>query len=179
MIRDSNNRLDNSIISLCKLIMIDSHENHDELVDFEKIMNGIMVSVKGQPGSDQVKLRLDVAPDLNFRSNEEMIYSVIYNLVLNSIKYKRRIDDAFVNVLVFRRKDNLIIEVSDNGEGIQKDLQQKVFNMFFRGNEKATGIGLGLYIVKNIVEKLKGTISMESEEGQGTSMTVVLPYDAP
>jgi len=60
----------------------------------------------------------------------------------------------------------------DNGIGINQDLQEKVFNMFFRATEKSEGAGLGLYIVKEAIDKLGGTIEMKSTFGQGTQFTM-------
>ncbi|MDB5258408.1 MAG: signal transduction histidine kinase, partial [Chitinophagaceae bacterium] len=61
---------------------------------------------------------------------------------------------------------------SDNGVGISKDSQKYIFDMFFKANENANGTGLGLYIVKTTVEKLQGSILLESEPGKGSTFTV-------
>ena len=63
----------------------------------------------------------------------------------------------------------------DNGIGIAKEYQNDVFNMFFRGTENAEGSGLGLYIVKQTVDKMKGQISLESDYGKGTEIVLKVP----
>jgi signal transduction histidine kinase len=65
--------------------------------------------------------------------------------------------------------------VADNGEGIQPEMKEKIFDMFFRGNSKAYGSGLGLYIAKESAIKLGGSISVESEYGKGTTFVLELP----
>jgi signal transduction histidine kinase len=70
-----------------------------------------------------------------------------------------------------------MVQIEDNGEGIPENLQRNVFDMFFRGNTKSSGTGLGLYIVKNAVEKSGGRIILESEENRGTIFTVYLPLN--
>ena len=67
------------------------------------------------------------------------------------------------------------IKIEDNGIGIPEKEKAKVFNMFYRANEQSKGSGLGLYIVKETVEKLEGTITLKSEEGQGTTFEIYLP----
>jgi len=68
-----------------------------------------------------------------------------------------------------------IFQISDNGLGIPKKYQNKIFDMFYRANEGSKGSGIGLYIVKNAVEKLGGTVNFKSELGKGTVFTLTLP----
>ena len=65
--------------------------------------------------------------------------------------------------------------VKDNGIGISKELQEKIFDMFFRGSENSDGSGLGLYIVKESVEKLNGTINVNSVPGKGSEFRILIP----
>ena len=67
------------------------------------------------------------------------------------------------------------ITFADNGIGIEKDNLPKIFDMFYRATEQSNGSGIGLYIVKNTIEKLGGSIAVESEVGTGTTFTIILP----
>jgi len=69
----------------------------------------------------------------------------------------------------------VVLEVEDNGQGIAQEHQVKIFEMFFRATPNASGRGLGLYILKRSVDKLKGTIDIKSEIGLGSTFTVKLP----
>jgi len=69
----------------------------------------------------------------------------------------------------------VVIKIKDNGQGIDPTLQEKVFEMYFRGNERSKGNGLGLYIVKKAVEKLNGDVELISSVGGGATFKVVLP----
>jgi len=62
--------------------------------------------------------------------------------------------------------------------GIDQPSQEKIFDMFYRGNDKSKGAGLGLYIVKSAVEKLNGSITVKSKLGEGSEFTVLLPVPA-
>ena len=68
------------------------------------------------------------------------------------------------------------IQVEDNGQGIATEYHNKIFDMFFRANEQSKGSGLGLYIVKEALMKLSGSIKLESTLGVGTTFTIVLPH---
>lgn len=65
--------------------------------------------------------------------------------------------------------------ISDNGQGIDGDLLPKIFDMFFRGTNQSRGSGLGLYIVKETVERLAGDVSVQSDYGKGTIFTLTIP----
>jgi PAS domain S-box-containing protein len=101
---------------------------------------------------------------------------LIHNLLSNAIKFAdlgKSSPAAKITVAI--RRGIIEIEMNDNGIGILSDHQTKVFDMFFRGSELSEGSGLGLYIVKKIVQKLKGSVELRSELGKGTTLTVLLP----
>jgi signal transduction histidine kinase len=72
-----------------------------------------------------------------------------------------------------------VITFEDNGVGIDPDLQKYIFDMFYRANEKSDGSGIGLYIVKQAVEKLNGSINVKSKKGDGTKFQVIIPNGKP
>jgi signal transduction histidine kinase len=71
--------------------------------------------------------------------------------------------------------EHLVIEVEDNGQGIPAEHHDKIFQIFYRATQNANGSGLGLYILKRSVDRLKGTISIQSEISIGSTFTVKLP----
>lgn len=119
--------------------------------------------------------------DVNFDSNEKL-YSdkarvgiLLKNIIGNSVKYKRDNVASHISFSMYRRNGKISLVVKDNGEGISEANKDKIFNMFFRGTTASVGTGLGLYICKEIVAKLEGAISVDSQLGVGTTMTVILP----
>jgi len=103
------------------------------------------------------------------------INTLMKNLIGNAVKYNRRnIEHPFVKVKISRTKSNIIIKVIDSGEGISEKSIGKIFDMFYRGTSSSVGTGLGLYICKEILNKINGTISVESEINKGTTMTLFL-----
>jgi signal transduction histidine kinase len=102
---------------------------------------------------------------------------VLLNLIGNAIKYTP--DGGRIQVCVRQTDDKVVFEVEDNGLGIPKAAQAKLFQRFYRvkmkGTEDIEGTGLGLSLVKAIVEQHQGTIEVDSEEGRGSVFRVQLP----
>ncbi len=98
------------------------------------------------------------------------------NLISNAIKY-RRLENIFSEINIKITIDHLRAEIifSDNGIGISESNLAKIFEMFYRATEQSDGSGIGLYIVKNAVEKLGGQIYVASRIGQGTRFNIILP----
>lgn len=104
------------------------------------------------------------------------ITAVLRNLIGNSVKYRRKnIDTPFVNCELIHEKSKLVCIISDNGEGISETDMPKIFDMFYRGNTNTVGTGLGLYICREVVNKLGGEMRIESVLGAGTYVTVRIP----
>jgi PAS domain S-box-containing protein len=119
--------------------------------------------------------------DLNFQGDAE-IYSdkarvsiLLKNIIGNSVKYGREGVVSHISFRMHSQNGKITMSVADNGQGISEANKDKIFNMFFRGTTASVGTGLGLYICKEIVAKLGGSISVDSQLGVGTTMTVVLP----
>jgi signal transduction histidine kinase len=104
---------------------------------------------------------------------------VFFNLIENSIFYKttQKNGTPKIDVIVTNSTNGISILVEDNGVGIDKDVKPKIYDMFFKGNEKSKGSGLGLYIVSRALRTMKGTIEVESEVNHFTRFTINLPLD--
>ena len=133
--------------------------------------------ISPQADAKHVKVHVDTDP-LYAYGNAALLSELIMNLLDNAVKYNHEGGDVYAR-LSPEGEDKMILTVSDTGIGIPKDKQGRVFERFYRAEEsrnKATGgSGLGLAICKHIVEKHKGMLSIESTEGEGTTVTVVLP----
>lgn len=105
---------------------------------------------------------------------------LIHNILSNAIKYADKSKaESSIYLSVVSNEDNICIIVADNGIGIAHHLQSKIFDMFYRATNLSAGSGLGLYIVREIINKLKGSIKIESEEFVGTTVTLNIPNMKP
>ena len=109
-------------------------------------------------------------------TDQYRLQSVLKNLISNAIKYHNpEAKTSWIKVAVSTNDNRIQIKVSDNGMGIGANCVDKVFDMFYRASEKSSGSGLGLYIVKETVEKLGGSITVSSKEKAGTTFSMVVP----
>ncbi len=152
-----------------------SMDNSDS-IDFNGLISEIIDSIKYHPSAQGVDFRVEINQLDEFRSNRMNIKTVLSNLISNAFKYQREEESGkFVKVIGDVTSSQAKITVSDNGVGIKEDKKEEVFNMFYRAKQDNTGTGLGLFIVSEAIEKLGGTINLESEYGKGTEITLKLP----
>ena len=148
-----------------------------ELLDLVSLINSVFSELRSSQDSESIIFSLDIKTEGDFFSSIVLIKAIFRNLIDNSIKYAtKRSGFSFVKISVADQNDEMLkIEVSDNGIGIRKEHQDKIFNMFYRGTSAVSGTGLGLYVVKCSLEKLNGAITVESNEDTGTTFTLILP----
>ena len=123
--------------------------------------------------SADIDFQMKIEDEVVIDTDRGRLGVILNNLVDNAIKYHRHNQPSkYVAIQVEAIDEHAIIKVIDNGQGIPADAQAKIFDMFFRASETSKGSGLGLYIVKDMVERLGGTISLESQKGEGTTFTI-------
>lgn len=131
-----------------------------------------------------VKFALDIFNEksISYQPKEKELHAfldktqlirIVTNLVKNAIQATDKEENPLVEVVVFSDKNNLKIEVADNGKGIAEEVKELIFEPKF--TTKSSGMGLGLGMIKNIIEAYEGSISFTSKEGEGTIFTVILP----
>jgi signal transduction histidine kinase len=176
LMEESILKLDNII----RDIVAYSRNNRTEL-QIEKIqMKDLMPDVEAglryleSPGiniQDSVKIE----HDNEFPSDRNRLMTVLNNLISNSIKYRHPARNPEVFVSVEMGEEFVTLKIRDNGIGIKDYHLGKIFDMFYRTSDHSTGSGLGLYIVKETIKKLGGSIDVESEVNQGTQFIIHLP----
>ena len=111
-----------------------------------------------------------------FYSDGFRLSGIINNLISNAVKYLRTDEsNPQIRISFYTTSTEGVLEIEDNGEGIPDDKQEKVFEMFYRNSSKSVGPGLGLYICREMVNKLSGTIILKSKPGRGSHFKVILP----
>jgi len=164
-----------SILNLSKL-EDESVEKTYEEIDLYETIKDVVHKLKPQAASHKVNLEVD-GEITHVKANKRMIEDLVYNLIDNAIKYN--VENGNVLVSVKNEENNGLISVKDTGIGIPQEEQDRIFERFYRidksRSKKIEGSGLGLSIVKHIVEYHNGSITLESEVGKGTTITIKLP----
>lgn len=174
-IESSVQKLDQTIKDILDYSRNGRSEVIREPVDIQELFFQQFEKLKYLPGVNEIKVDFHVEGSPLFYSDGYRIGLIFTNLLANAINYAdTRKTEKLIRVRVTVR-ETLTIVFEDNGLGIKEDYLPKIFRMFYRGNEKSEGAGLGLYITKEAAEKLGGTISVTSTERIGTTFTVSLP----
>jgi signal transduction histidine kinase len=127
-------------------------------------------------GAEKIDFQTFISDDFEIEADKTRIAVILSNLLSNSVKYRDPLkENQFVKISAEQSNSQLNVIVEDNGIGIQEDLQSKIFTMFFRASEKSKGSGLGLYIVKDTIQKLEGHIEFKSTLGEGTKFIFSIP----
>jgi signal transduction histidine kinase len=148
-----------------------------EKVKLHDLAADVWESLKYTPEAQNINFKIEVPETLEIRSDKNRLSIVLSNLISNAIRYHdMRKEEKFIRLRHQVNGKGFYIKVEDNGQGIPSEFHNKVFEMFFRGNENSQGSGLGLYIVKETMLKLSGTIKLESTPGIGTTFIAKFPY---
>lgn len=145
-------------------------------VDITRMIEESFDRMKYMEGSDQITKIIKAERMNPFFTDAYRLSVIINNLVSNAIKYRdvnKERNELVVTVDI--GETDLTLDFRDNGIGIAREYVPKIFEMFFRATERSEGAGLGLYIVRETVDKLHGTIEVRSAIGEGTTFHVKLP----
>jgi ligand-binding sensor domain-containing protein/signal transduction histidine kinase len=177
MMEQSVSKLDGLVADLLALSRNKRTELVSEQIDWLHEINDCLSQLQYMNNFSQIAVSKDFKLHYAFHSDSKRIRILLNNLISNAIKYQKIPYEPYpsIEISIETAQDRAIIKIKDNGEGIRPDLQAKVFEMFYRASDRATGSGLGLYIAKSVAEKLGGNIHLDSVWQQGTTVMIVLP----
>jgi len=169
-------RINNIVMELINLTRMSHMEENKQKIDFNTLVKDCINSYHYLPEFKKIKFTEEIDQELLFYSEWSIINTILQNLIENAIKYQRPEEpEPSIRVVILKDNESVQISVEDNGQGISQEHQKKIFDMFYRGTESSQGTGLGLYILKRAVERLKGEVTLHSEVGLGSIFNVVLP----
>ena len=149
-----------------------------EQTDMKSLLENLVSSIQERVRHAGFDIHLEIENPLpTIMADRDAIMQAVNNLIDNAIKYSRKVKN--VEVRAFKEDNSLAIIIKDFGIGIKKEDRDKIFDRFYRGGDELTrtvkGSGLGLTLVKQIVEAHKGSVQVESEPGQGSTFSIKLP----
>jgi PAS domain S-box-containing protein len=175
LITQSANQLMITLENLLEITKIKQGKPQPAKVDFQGIIDEIVTFLSSNPEFSKVAFKSEISVEDNFISDKNLIFNILFRLIENAFVYRRSNISPIIDVSIIGNPTQVTIRISDNGQGMVEEVQEKIFDMFFKGSELNHGSGLGLYIVKNVLEKLHGTIQVESQERKGSTFTVTIP----
>jgi PAS domain S-box-containing protein len=176
MMQSSIIKLDNFIEDILDYSRNARKEVAMRAIDFKQTIDEIMKNLAHMDGADSIELKFEINQKIEFISDRARVNMIFNNIISNAIKYKDNSkENAFIAINVDCSTDFATISIEDNGIGIDEKNQGRIFDMFYRATNLSTGSGLGLYIAKEAIEKINGTMKIESELTQGTKFSITIP----
>jgi len=147
-----------------------------EKINLYDLVIDVIGTIEHSSQDVEISKRINIPRDFVITCDVPRMKVILANILGNCIKYcDKGKPDRYYEVTTNRDDFGLTINIEDNGIGIEEVYKDKIFNMFFRATDRSNGSGLGLYIVKETVEKLGGKISFQSVYGEGSTFTLHLP----
>ncbi|MER2997917.1 sensor histidine kinase [Pontibacter populi] len=175
MIDDSVCRFKSTLLDLTEVAKVQYEEaTEEDIVHFKEILDDVKLNIKDLIKSYEATIVDDFAQAPEMLFSKKNLRSIIYNLVSNSIKYSSPDRKPEIKIITTPTEGGVLLTVQDNGLGLKKEDQAKVFGMFKRLHSHVDGTGVGLAIVKRIVENCDGHIEFESELGKGSIFRIYL-----
>ncbi len=173
LIQACSEQMDDILVNLSRAVDYKKVDVKIEQIDFNKIRYQIqekeLAHLKG------IKVEWDIQEAGAFYSDFKLIKVILQQTIANAVAYRKGTPDDYCKVSIYTEPSGARISIADNGLGISDKVRDKVFDMFVKGTHKSTGAGLGLYLVRIAVDKIRAKISLETEENKGCTFTFSLP----
>ncbi len=165
------------ISDLLALTKLKSSEEPSEPLDIEELIDNALNKFRHMDNFDRLDIQKDILFEDMLVTKKSRITLVIDNLISNAVKYQDTKEaQSFLRISVFQDADRFVLEVTDNGLGIPREQQDKIFSMFKRFHPKTSfGSGLGLYMMKKSADILKGELSFR-DPGKGSIFSLRVPH---
>ena len=178
LIQGSAWKLDKITTDFRQLSFINHLEQKDiKIIDISTLLDTVFENLDAPKDYPNIAISIDKTHSVPFKSHEHIVFTIIENLIENALKYSNPNIDSKLNISISVTEKQACLTFTDNGIGIQKGNQDKIFTMFFREyiKEEISGTGLGLYIVKISLEKINGSILYHSQANGDTTFVVEIP----
>lgn len=168
-------RMDQVLKALIGLSEIKDRALNLESVNLKAVVDEVLSVLEVKNSLNETEFQIQV-PDVTIVTDTGLLTVIIKNLLENAIRYSRLSIKSIIKLNASLLADQSVqLTISDNGLGMPAHIQDKVFNMFFKGNNLSPGSGLGLYMVKSAAYRLGGKVSLKSAVNKGTTLQVKLP----
>jgi light-regulated signal transduction histidine kinase (bacteriophytochrome) len=175
MIDASVLRFKRTVADLADISKVEKQMNDPcETVDIAGLISGILLDLQIaiEQSNARIELEVDACPQIVF--SKINLRSILYNLISNAIKYRDSVRTPHITITCRQEEAYRVLSVADNGLGLKTSDENKIFGMFKRQHTHVEGTGVGLYIVKKIIENAGGKITVESKIGEGSLFQVYI-----
>ena len=179
MIEKSIERLDDFIKDIIEYSRNKHVDIKLETINFTNLLENSLESLWYLENTNKINIKINVIDKVGFVSDSKRISIILNNFISNAIKYhdlEKKAPSIWLGVTTTKKE--AIITIKDNGLGIEEKEIDKIFNMFYRVSSRIMGSGIGLFIVKEVLTKLNGTMVVKSKLGEGSMFTIKIPNES-
>ena len=177
MLKRSAKKLDGFICDILDYSRNARMEVAMEEINFKELITDITENLKFIGDNNRgIEFITEISGETSIYSDKNRLITILGNLISNAIRYQNaQIANPYVRIQIQISPAETRIVIEDNGIGMSEEVHSKIFDMFYRVSHESVGSGLGLYIVKEAVNKLSGEIKVQSEIGKGTTFLIKIP----
>ncbi|HOX83587.1 MAG TPA: HAMP domain-containing sensor histidine kinase, partial [Chryseolinea sp.] len=176
LIKKSLLKLNSSIDEMTHFFRHDKLALQRQYIDVNQLLSEEVETLQNQFHKNPVVTTITFSGGADFYSDLVRVRTIVTNILSNAMKYcDVRKTSSFVKIDAVVTRDYCDICITDNGIGIEPEGKEKIFDLFFRNTDQSHGTGIGLFIVKDTIQRVKGTIEVDSIYGEGTTFRIRIP----
>jgi PAS domain S-box-containing protein len=176
MVKKSLLKLDTFIEEMNDFFRNDKLALQREVVDLKAVVAAEIEGLRNLPETKRIEFSFKIDGDVAFYSDSMRVRTILTNLLSNAIKYSDlKKKEPFIRISISLNQEFCELRITDNGIGIDPQYLNKIYDLFFRATNHSQGTGLGLFIVRDTIQKLKGTIEVHSALNEGTTFQIQIP----
>jgi PAS domain S-box-containing protein len=178
LMEKSIDKLDSTVRDIINYSRNTRTETQYEKINFEATLSETLENLRYIDDSISIEKKILLDDRLPFYSDRNRLSIVFNNLISNAVKYRNPyIEKSFIAITVQVTPEKAYVSIRDNGIGIGQSQISRIYDMFYRATDQSTGSGLGLYIVKETLNKLNATIEVHSIKNEGTTFNLEIPNE--
>jgi signal transduction histidine kinase/Tfp pilus assembly protein PilF len=179
LLYDSAQQLNDIFDSLKKVSNINTMELESRRIEFNSLLSKVLGNLRRLPGFADISISQEIEKDMEFYSDPFLLETILHNMIENAVRFqkKSRQPDKFIALTICKTEENIVMSFVDNGIGIRENDIEHLFKMFSKAALEHQTVGLGLYIVKQCVEKLYGQIRLVNNKEGYTEFEITLPLN--
>ena len=177
MIEDCTEKMDKLIHALEEFMTMHHYAISVENINCDVITDAVIEEFKTEITSQSIVINKKMGTSQPTITDPLIFKHLFKHLFKNAISFQdSRKSDRYVDIEIKSEKHGIHLQIKDNGIGIPSIYHQKIFRPFFKASIQSTGLGMGLFLLNNLLKKINGSISHQSEENIGTTVTVLIPH---
>jgi signal transduction histidine kinase len=173
MIEKSVHKLETFVLEVLDFSRNTRTEVRKEEIDLKELCGEVFEDLRFMDGMQELEIDLTQIEMKTITTDKLRLKIILRNIISNAIKFRKNDQKAVIKVSTRTVQNKVSLCIEDNGEGITEEVKAKMFDMFYRGNVKSNGSGLGLYIAREAAKRINCEIVVDSEYGKGSTFKII------